>query len=540
MTSTEFLGHLPSITAEVALYRVDQAGMVLEHSGCNEAVEFDVLGSKLAVSVSTGRDSKSWFLAQTEEWLVVTFQQNETMDGPFGEFIEALFSMLNDKSQLERDMESMYASSLALLEEVSMVGDVMPKLPTGQTEEAIATMGLDALMVAASVQRAIYARYHPRLGECEILVHLVMDEASRKPVATGASSSAWREADQGLVARAIQGSGGAIMESVPEGSRLGLEGSPEWFARREVIAAPVRYGDGDDEQVLGVLCVMDKQATAYSSVVNLGSQESKMATAIATMLGSVLGTRMAAEWGKEMTMAMEIQRTILPEGPARVVGYDLAGRCLASGYVGGDYFDYLPMGDGRVLVVAADVSGHNLASGMIMVSARATLKSMAAMHSDVAEIFTSLGGSLFQDLSKTERFITAAGVSLSSDSNRIELVNAGHNDTMIYRAASCEVERIPSGGPILGFLEGMVYSVEERVLDEGDVLILYTDGITESTNSEGCMFEEDRLSASLGRASSGSAEEIVNSILAELAAFSGRSEEDDDLTLVVIKRAAEG
>ncbi|MHC5064448.1 MAG: PP2C family protein-serine/threonine phosphatase [Planctomycetota bacterium] len=539
MTSTEFLDHLPSITAKVALYRVDSAGMVLEHSGCADSAEFEVQGSRLGVELPAGRDSRSWLLPKGGEWLVVTFQQDPATGEPFGEFMEALFSMLNEKSQLERDMESMYASSLALLEEVSMVGDVMPKLPTGETEEAIARMGLDALMVAASVQRAIYARYHPRLGECEILVHLVMDEGSRKPGSAPIVAGGWRGAEQGLVARAIQGSGSAIMECVPEGGRLGQDGSPEWFANREVIAAPVRYGDGDDEQVLGVLFVMDKQATAYSNVVNLGSQESKMATAIASMLGSVLGTRMAAEWGKEMTMAMEIQKTILPEGPARVAGYDLAGRCLASGFVGGDYFDYLPMEDGRILVVAADVSGHNLASGMIMVSARATLRSMAAMHSDVAEIFSSLGGSLFQDLSKTERFITAAGVGLSAQSNRIELANAGHNDTMIYRQASGEVERIPSGGPILGFLEGISYSLEERELESGDVLILYTDGITESTNSAGIMFEETRLAESLAKASSGTAEGIVNSILAELAAFSGKSEEDDDLTLVVIKRTGE-
>lgn len=521
------------------MYRLDPTGMVLDHAGISDSVEFQVSGDKVEAIVSEGREAYCWQVPREDQWLVVTYRSDADTGEHFTEFLSSLFAVLTEKSQLEHDMESMLASSMPLFEEVSMVHEVLPKLPSGETEEDTVAMGLDALMVASSVHRAIYARFHPRLGECEILVHRVMDSEKRKPVPADLPEDVWSSASSGLVGRAINGSGSAIMESVFEQGRLGAVGSPEWYARREVIAAPVRYGDGEDEEVLGVICIMDKQATAYSNATKLGSQESKMATAISSMLGLVLGTRKAAELGKEMNMAKEIQRQILPERPAEIAGYDLAGHCLASGFVGGDYFDYLSMRDGRTLAVVADVSGHNLASGMLMVSARATLKCLASMHDGAAEIFTSLGKSLFQDLQRTERFITAAGVALSAEQGSIDLVNAGHNDTMIYRKGIDEVECISSREPIFGFLDGLEYSHCERRLDSGDVLILYTDGITEATNSEGEMYQEARLSAALRASGHLDAQGIVDSILSDLDDFSDKAGEGDDVTLVVIRRVAD-
>jgi len=539
MTLTSFLEHLPGLGYEVGIYRLDLTGMVLDHSGACGAVEFKVNGNKLDVGVDADRAPYAYHWAQTDEWWVITYEANQGMGEQFREFLAALFAVLSEKSQLEHDMESMYASSLTLLEEVSMVGEVMSKLPTGENESAIVTMGLDALMVASSVHRAIYARFHPELGECEMLVHLVMDQATRKPVPAALPDEVWFDARSGLVGRAICGSGSAIMESVLADGRLGAMGSPEWYAQEEVIAAPVLSGDGEDAKVLGVVCIMDKRETAYSSVTRLGSQESKMVRTIYLMLGSVLGTRRAVELDKEMNMAMEIQRQILPECPANVAGYDLAGLCLASGFVGGDYFDYLPMNDGRTMAVVADVSGHNLASGMLMVGARATLRSLASMHEGVGEIFTSLGRTLFEDLHRTERFITAAGVALTGKGPGIDLVNAGHNDTMIYRHEREEVESIPSGGPILGFLDGIDYSEVQRELAFGDVLILYTDGITEATNSEGEMYEEARLAAALLASAQFSAQGILDSILSDLARFADKCDERDDVTLVVVRRVGD-
>ena len=135
-------------------------------------------------------------------------------------------------------------------------------------------------------------------------------------------------------------------------------------------------------------------------------------------------------------MAQAIQGQILPRGPATVPGFDLAGDYRTGGEVGGDYFDFLPLADGRTMAVIADVSGHDLASGMIMVSARATLRTLATRCSDPAVLFEMLAAGMHQDLWRTERFLTAAAAVLEPGGKRVEIVMAGDNELLLYRAAT--------------------------------------------------------------------------------------------------------
>ena len=342
----------------------------------------------------------------------------------------------------------------------------------------------------------------------------------------------------GLVWRAARSTSGAILESVPGGAHLGEPASPESFARKQVIAVPVRYGTVDKAVTLGVLLMMDKRKNAYSNQTDLGSQETKLAFSVASMLGSVLGTRKVAELGNEMRMAQTLQQQILPESSPHVVGFDLAGRCTTSGAVGGDYFDFLQLPDGRMMVVVADVSGHNLASGMIMVSVRTTLRLLANSLSSPGPVFDALAASLFEDLNRTERFITAAAVAIEPGSRSVDLVNAGHNATMIYRAGTGAIEEVLGADTVLGFLPSPEHEVSTLDLCPGDVALLYTDGVTEATDANDEMFEEQRLRAVLRDAAPGSAAEILESVFRAVAEFADMAEQGDDVSAVVIKAIA--
>lgn len=450
-------------------------------------------------------------------------------------FLEGLFSLLEQNQLIEEDMESIQPSSLALLEEVSMYNDTLPQLSTGSSELAIAEMGLSALVVAASLNRAVYVRYYEATERCEVLVQVGMDERARQPVRVPFSGEPAWGPDGGIVWRAIRGNGDAILESVPEGTRLGTPASPEWAAEREIIAVPVTCGSEDSHVTLGALLIMDKQANAYSKSVHLGSQETKFAIAIASMVGSVLGARKVAQIDKELRLAEEIQQQILPDRPALIAGFDLAGRCLNYGAVGGDYFDFLPMGDGRTLVVVADVSGHNLASGMLMVNARSTLKTIAARCDDLAVVFDGLASAMYHDLTRTELFITAVAVALRPGGREVDVVNAGHNDSMVYRAKTGEVERFPSEGTILGFLPDDKHGLRRTTLDEGDVLLLYTDGVVEATDPNDEMLGEERLAEMFGEASGGTAAEVLEAVFHAVDQFSQQSAKSDDVTAVVVK-----
>ncbi len=110
------------------------------------------------------------------------------------------------------------------------------------------------------------------------------------------------------------------------------------------------------------------------------------------------------------------------------------------------------MADGRTMVVVADVSGHNLASGMMMVGARATLRTLASVRAELDELFDDFASAMYEDLTSTERFLTAAALGLRANDRSIDYVSAGHNDLFIYRAATNTVERMATEHTILGFM----------------------------------------------------------------------------------------
>lgn len=531
------LKRLPSVVSgAICSYHLDARGQVVSSSGIDESVQFELEADRLSVRTQPGRTGAVIRLVADEEWMAFTF--DDSVAGDLLPFLQTLFSVLTEKELVELDMESMQTSSLALLEEVSMVGEMLPELPLGDTDNDVAEIGMSALLVASSVERVIFVRLDEPRCLAEVAAQIGPDDEGAPRTIPYQGNPFIVEGDN-LVWRAARTAGGAILESVPADGHLGLPGSPESLAKNQVIAVPVRYGTIDKAVTLGVLLMMDKRKNAYSNQTHLGSQETKLASSVASMLGSVLGTRKVTELGNEMRMAHMLQQQILPEGPPQVAGFDLAGRCTTSGAVGGDYFDFLGLPDGRVMVVVADVSGHNLASGMIMVSARTTLRLLANSLEGPAPVFDALASSLFEDLTRTERFITAAAAAIEAGSSRIELVNAGHNPTMIYRAATGEIEEILGADTVLGFLPAPEHEVATLDLLPGDVALLYTDGVTEAVDAKGEMFEEERLRAVLREAATGSADEILESVFRAVTDFADKAEKGDDVSAVVIKAVAE-
>jgi sigma-B regulation protein RsbU (phosphoserine phosphatase) len=155
-------------------------------------------------------------------------------------------------------------------------------------------------------------------------------------------------------------------------------------------------------------------------------------------------------------------------------------------------------------------------------------------------VFDALAVALFDDLTQTERFITAAAVTLAERQQQIELVNAGHNPTMIYRAASGQVEEIFGADTVLGFLPEPTHEVVETRLSPGDVLLLYTDGVTEAVDANGEMFEEVRLREVLQQAAAGSAEDILTAVFDAVSHFADKTDKGDDVSAVVVKAVATG
>ncbi len=438
---------------------------------------------------------------------------------------------------LEQDMHSMNQGLAQLMEQAHELGATVPRLSGKETVTELANEVLEAILRGAGARRAVFLLREPRSDVAEALgyVEATPDGAMRALPYPGDLRV---PADEGLLAAALAGGGRAIWHRIGDGERP-APGSPESFAAAEVLVVPVACDDGEQRQALGAVFVCDAVgSTEDGGERSFGSQECQFAETFASMLGLILGVRQAAEYGKEMSMAQAIQAQILPSRKAAAPGFDIAGDSRTCGNVGGDYFDFVPFGAGRTLAVVADVSGHNLASGMMMVSARATLRALALRTSDAADLFTELASSMFVDLSRTERFLTAAGVCLDAADGSVEIVNAGHNPPLLWRRGQKSVQRIESDSTVLGFLPEVRYDKVRLTLEEGDSLLLYTDGVTEAVSQDDEMFGDDRLEAVFVQAARHGAEAVVGAVLSAVQAFRRPGEPGDDVTVVAITRAA--
>jgi hypothetical protein len=518
----------------ITVYRLDAQGGVRHRIGVDDGARFAVKDG--GAQLLGPPDRRAVGFRWEGEPAALTFPREEGT--VLADWLRELLLLAGSVTRLEHDLESMESRSALLLEEVSLVSDTLPKLPTGDSEYEICEMALKTLVVAAGVERAVYVRYDGERNLAEVSVHVAMLGEAREALPEPYPRELVFDAGTGVVGAALRGNDGGILANAPAAPlRPGLAG-PEALARRQLIAVPVRYGTGSNARTLGVIVVMDRRSSSFAGGRELSNEERALTAAVACMLGSVLGTRYAAEMRKELATANEIQEQIRPEGQVRVAGFDLAGECRTCGEVGGDYFDFLTLAGGRTLAVLADVSGHNLASGMLMVSARAALRALAPRYKQVERIFDELDGALFDDLVRTEKFVTAVGVALAPGSRRVRLVNAGHCPTLVFRAQQGSLESIASTSPILGFRGRSRHRSKTIELAVGDVMLLYTDGISESTNDAEEMFGEERLQDELRAAATGSAAAILETILAAVERFRGNRRALDDVSAVVIKAVA--
>ncbi|MCC6653185.1 MAG: PP2C family protein-serine/threonine phosphatase [Candidatus Eisenbacteria bacterium] len=242
-----------------------------------------------------------------------------------------------------------------------------------------------------------------------------------------------------------------------------------------------------------------------------------------------------ARMESELAVARRIQARLLPAGPPSVPGLEIAGASEAAREVGGDYFDHIDMGDGRVALVIADVSGKGVPAALLMSAFRAALVSHDLRHEEPAALAGRLNDFLHRSV-ESGKFVTAFIAFLDSGSGELHYVNAGHNPSLLVRADGSH-EWLAEGGTILGILPMSVFTSGRVTLNEGDVLTLYTDGVTEGADATNEQWGEERLVETLLRLRRRSCAEIARALVTEVRAFEGDTGPADDLTVIVARRA---
>ena len=237
----------------------------------------------------------------------------------------------------------------------------------------------------------------------------------------------------------------------------------------------------------------------------------------------------------DLEQAADIQRGLFPQAPPVLPGLELSGRSLPCRSVGGDYFDYIPMADGRVLVVVADVSGKGLAASLLMSSLQARVHALCELQTDVAKLVSRLNHSIKAN-TPDNKFITGFFAAIDHSTGEMEYSNAGHNAPVVVRHATGQVELLTAGGPVLGILPNITYAGGRTRLEPGDLLVMYSDGVSEAPNIKDEEFGEEAVgqiaAACLGR----TADEVLMEIARQLRAFLGECSPTDDVTMVVARK----
>ncbi len=238
---------------------------------------------------------------------------------------------------------------------------------------------------------------------------------------------------------------------------------------------------------------------------------------------------------RDMEIARQIQQSLLPSAPPRVAGIAIAGHCKPATHVGGDYYDFFLHDDSSIDLVIADVSGHSVGSALIMAEARSVLRTRAQSGTSAGEILTALNGLLYDDLTNAELFITLFYLKFDTASRTLSYANAGHNPPILSRCGALSCATLDADGLILGVKRSVLFEEKSVGLQEGDLLLLYTDGITEAQNPEGEFFGSERLCTILAANRSRPVEEITAAILGEVEEFCRSATLNDDITMVVMK-----
>lgn len=240
-----------------------------------------------------------------------------------------------------------------------------------------------------------------------------------------------------------------------------------------------------------------------------------------------------------LELAEEVQQNLLPQEIPKVKGLDIAARIIYCNKAGGDYYDFLNVNDGaaaKLDVVVGDASGHGIAAGLLMATARALIRSRSARPGSLSEIVTEVNHSLTMDIQKTSRFMTLFYLVVDPVNQSLSWVRAGHDAALVYNPSADSFKELLGAGMALGLYEN--YRYEENKLTnlvKGELILLGTDGIWETRNPDGKLFGKQTVKDILRQNAAASAGEILDNILLALNRFRGGIEPEDDITLVVVK-----
>jgi phosphoserine phosphatase RsbU/P len=292
-------------------------------------------------------------------------------------------------------------------------------------------------------------------------------------------------------------------------------------------------------KLMGIMCLGPKRSEAAWSrtdlqVLQAVARQTGLALEVSELAHSLAAeAAQRAKVNREIEIAREVQERLFPQEMPIIPGATVAGHCRPALGVGGDYYDLINLEDGRLGLAVGDVSGKGISAALLMASLRASLRGVTLdSPRDFANLMHKVN-KLVYEASASNRYATFFFAAFDPKTRRLECVNAGHNPPVLLRKGT--VIRLEADGPVVGLLPYAPYTEQSLTLEPGDLLILYTDGISEAMTNDDEEWGEDRMIASASAVRNKAAADVLKAMFADADKFTAGAPQHDDMTLLVLQ-----
>jgi sigma-B regulation protein RsbU (phosphoserine phosphatase) len=339
-------------------------------------------------------------------------------------------------------------------------------------------------------------------------------------------------ADHGLVGACVATNQAIFVNDTSEDPRFDsdVDGSTG-SVTQAALTLPLRSPGGD---VLGALQVLKKPGGFEEGDVKL------LGLAASFSVSALVAQKLRQEaeaarlFFRELEIAREVQLRLFPSHPPHIPGLDISAYCRPANFVGGDYYDFLYRPDSELWLTVGDVSGKGISAAVLMASLQASLRSQINGRPDsVANVVSELNGALCSSFGQ-ERYTTLFCARLNPIDWNLTYVNAGHVQPVLLRSSG-EVHRLDCGGLPVGLFDSAAYEHANIRLQSGDLLACFSDGITEATNRDGQIWDENEIDKILSGNRRSSAAELVQKLVQGADNHMGTAEQADDITIVILR-----
>ncbi|MDZ7344807.1 MAG: SpoIIE family protein phosphatase [candidate division KSB1 bacterium] len=301
---------------------------------------------------------------------------------------------------------------------------------------------------------------------------------------------------------------------------------------KSVVCIPIR----SKAQLIGILTVANKKTPEPFSAEDL-----RLLSIIAAQSAQLIRNSQLQQEAlekkrleQELAMAREIQLGLLPKRFPKTAGLEISSYFNSADEVSGDYYDYFYLGPDKIGMVLADVSGHGASAALLMTMVKGILHAITQNFVSPDRVLAEMNAILDKIIPK-DKFVTMLFLVFDLQNKTLRYSNAGHNPLLFFDQQSQQVQMVQLRGPALGLTKLAVFQPKEIPLNPGDLLLIYTDGVTESFNAQGEMFEEERLMQAVQETVSEPAGKIIAHLNNKLRAFTGNLPQADDVAMIAVK-----